>query len=477
MTYGGIPLSPMPLMNLSKQYQKRGDGIIVGTLFTAQLDGTIFSPSGLSSVIAVQDALRTTFATQGQLFEIKCDGNTLLSVYPRVQGPTFEKSSNNWVLTSPYTITLEFDDDPHDSGENSSLMPPYIADTQESWNMEFVEDKAHYEWVLPGAIADANPYQVRLTHSMSAVGKSHYGSGGLVMPAWQQAKNYVATRLGYDSNFVSNTGVFNLTAANFTPFNHVRSSISDVNAGTFSVSESWVVINPSGTGVAGRALEDFNIEVHTSTETALVVANIQGQIQGLETRSYGSSPGAFAITETKFTAASGYWNTIKDSSRIYPRALLLVSDLNATPVNKVVGYNPVNGVITYSYEYNNRPANCIAGALNEHIVVTDNNPTDVFAEIPIPGRSAGPILQDMGTITSAKRELSIDAVLPFSSGCSVASLFATNPRTSVSGLVALFESDLTSSHTQVFKHINTETWEPKTGRYTRQVGWTYQNGC
>lgn len=234
--------------------------------------------------------------------------------------------------------------------------------------------------------------------------------------------------------------------------------------------------------MAGRAIEDFTVDVRKGIESDITTVSIQGSIQGLETRSYGTNPGDFTISETKYAAASGYWAAI-NTTRIYPRAQLfagsgLTRPINTTPASRVVGHNPVNGLITYSYEYNDRPSNCISGAITESIMVTDNNPTDVFAEIGIPGRSNGPILQDMGTITSAKREVSIEAIMAPATGCSsVTGLFINNPRTQVATIINLFSGDLTSSHTQVFKHADSETWDVKTGRYTRQVGWTYQQGC
>lgn len=483
MVYGSYNFSPVPLLNITKQLTTTDDGTIIGTTFTATLDGTLYCPTGgLANVIAAQQTLRQAFTQHGQLFQVTCDGSGLITAYPRVTAPEFPPSDNNWILTSKYSITLTWDDELV-LGED--VYSQYISNFTESWSVEVAEDKSHFELTLPGSIADANPYQLRVSHNLSAVGKKHYVSGSLVKEAWEQAQAYIIPRLGYNSTYVASSGVLNFNSALFSGANHVRTNVADKAGGSFSVTESWIAINPSGNGVAGKAIEDFTADVRKGIDSDITTVSIQGSIQGLETRSYGTNPGDFTILETKYAAASGYWNTIKDNNRIYPRVQLfanasvstpLTRPINTVPVSRGIGHNPVNGVINYNYEYNDRPSNCIAEAITESINVVDNNPTDIFAEIPIPGRSLGPILQGMGTITSAKREVSIECIVAPATGCStVAGLFLNNPRAAVTTIVNLFSGDLTSTYSQVFKHIDSETWDVKTGRYTRQVGWTYMN--
>jgi len=133
--------------------------------------------------------------------------------------------------------------------------------------------------------------------------------------------------------------------------------------------------------------------------------------------------------------------------------------LNAVPVSNVNGKNPQTGVITYSYSYNNRPSNMIAGALSEVVTVTDIYPGDVFAQIPILGRAEGPILQAINTYTARQRQLSIEAVM--TPGTLV-------PDSSAIVVIA------TPTGTQVFKSNDQVSYSVNTGRYTRQVAWTYE---
>lgn len=487
MTYGAYNFTPVPFMNIHKEYSTQGDSKHIGTIFKVSLDGNLVSiTGGLAPIEALQSGLRSAFATEGLKFQVTCDGSPLWTAYPRIKSIDFPKSDNNWVFTSPFTIDMEWDDDPQptgtgSNGEDNTIMPPFISDAKEDWSVEVIEDKSKYSLTLTSG-RDTNSQQLRLTHNLSAVGKRRYTGSGLNMEAWQQAQSWVLPRLSntFNSTFASSSGVLNIDTTTYSGFNHVRSNQVDVGAGSFTATESWIIINPTGTGVAGNAIEDFTVTVRKGIENDFTTVSIEGSIQGLESRTYGTNPGDFNITQNKYDAAIAFWNTIKDTARVYPRAIYFAGSLprtlNTVPLNKSVGHNPVNGVVTYAYEYNDRPSNCISGALTESITITDNHATDVFAEIPILGRSLGPILQSIGTYTSAKREVSIEVVMAPSTGCTVALLSATNPKTQVDALLQLYRNDLNSTYSQVFTHTNTESWNPKDGRYSRQIGWTFPNG-
>jgi len=473
MTYGDYSPSPIPLVTISKEFQKQGDGKLIGTVFRLSLNGTIYAPTGgISYIMAQQDDIRAAFNTDGKLFKIACDGNPLLNVYPRINSLSFSDSPNNWVTTCPYTIELEFDDEPQPSssfdvlGENTGVMPPFISSADESWQIEFADESSYYNL----GDGDQNSIRLRLTHTVSAVGKRRYTGAGLEKEAWQWAQAYVVPKLGYNSTFAGGSGVLNYSVASFTGYNHMRSNSIDTNAGSYSVTENWILTS------GFKATEDFTVETRKGVDSDLTTVSIQGTIQGLESRTYGTSPNNFAITETKFTAASGYWNTIQSSllTRVqkFAAAAGATRTLNSMVLNKSVGWGPNNGVITYNYEYNDRPTNCIAGSFIENITVTDTNPVDVFAEIPILGRSAGPILQDMGTVTSRKRSVSVEVVMPLSTGCGVAAFFATNPSGDVETIVNYFYAELTGVYGKVFTSNSSATWEPRSGRYSRQIEWT-----
>lgn len=482
MVYGDYTFTPVPMITIEKQQQKTDDGTLIGTVFNVTLEGTLcaYPTGGVVQIDTLQDTLRSGLATDGKLFEVACSGSAFIRSYPRINSVTFDKSNDNWVFTSPYTINLEWDEMLLPSGENSGVMAPYISDASEEWQVEFVEDSAKYNWTLDST-EDENPYQLRLTHTISATGKSVYISGVLVKPAWQWARDWVGPRLGYDNQFLAAPSSLNLNASLFAPFNHVRTNSVNESDGVYAVTESWIVINPSGSGVAGKAIEDFTITARRGIDSPINTITIEGTITGLEERSYGTTSGAFSISTSKYTNALAYWLNVKD--RLVDRCNYVwstgvdyvIRDIHPSAVSEVVGNNPTQGLITYNYEYNDRPLNCVSGAIYEDIVISDTNSTDVFASLPVIGRANGPILQDMGTITAASRRVSVEVIVPPATGCTTTNWYASSPSDQVDDIISSIYTGLNSAYDQVFKTNDTESWSIKTGRYTREVEWTFSN--
>lgn len=484
MFYGEYNPRPTPFVTVEKVYNKNPDGEAVGSVFNMTLDGHIVNlESGLEGILIEQAELREAFSQDGQLLKVTCNGNTIFQTYPRVLSISFSPSNDNWVYTSPYQISLQYDFE-IDNDEDSGLHPPYIQSSSESWSVEFNEENAHHKF----STEDQNAlYQLRVTHEVGAVGIPHYGSAGLSRKAWEEAADYVQDQLGYQHDRVVGTGVFNFSEAlaDFGLFNHIRTQQIDERGGAYNVTETWVVLNDAMQVLPGNVIEDFTIESVINREEPNDTYTINGTIVGLETRTYGSSPGDFAISETKYAAASGYWAAIADSLRIYPRVQIVAdldgNTLNSSPLTKTVGHSPSRGEITYSYTYDDSPSNCITGAKSESFIITDNGPTDLFAVINVLGRPAGAILQDLNSITTFTRELSVEVVMDGGdSDCPQTSiadflLFGNSPESQVEDIVCKFHEDMESSYDQVFIHLNNKSWDPKNRRFTRNIGWTANN--
>jgi hypothetical protein len=483
MTYGGYSMTPVPLITIGKTYQKNASSIAVGTIFDININGNIVEATGsggLDKIFTKIRDIRNAFDRDGKLFQITdCTGGVLWECYPRIIGDIrFSESTDKWVFTCPYNITLECDHEPvaHSiagSGENiPALMPPYIANYEDNWSFEFDDSISKYS-----LSTDSNALVVRATHEVNAVGKSHWKGPGLTgtleKPAWRWAEDFVVSKLDKDPINPLTSGVFNVTTTGWNRYNHFRVQKIGESDGTFSVSETFILKNKSD-GV----LEDFNVEVRSSLQDPHTSVGINGSIQGLEERSYGTGTGVgqLSIAKTKYENAANYWETIKDSLLIYPRANAIVAadgiTLNTTELTKIVGRSPTKGQITYSYEYNNRPSNCITGSKVENIQIQDDNPVDVFSRITIMGRAQGPILQSFNTITDFKRTVSLDVIMTPPTGCSIVTLLSGNsPSSQVSSILCSFEQDLKSRYTRVLKERDSVSWEPKSGHYNRVVSW------
>jgi len=357
MFYGSYQFVPVPFITLNQSEISNKDGRI-GTKYTLSLDGTLStapadSLGGIANVDTLQDNLRAAFAQDGLCFDLKCGDTTLLKCYPKLAGPiVFQPTNNNWVYTTAYTIELEFEDF---YSENNA---PYVEQASEEWNVEFAQDTSNYNIALSGVSGqvsglyysnDVNPTFWRITHSLSAVGQSHFThtTGGITgtrpKEAWEYARDWCIGRLGFDSGVLQDSGVLNLNITGVSGYelaNHIRATTRSETNGSYSVNESWLAA-VSGSGALLGAIEDFNVEVNQSAEDDFTQLSVNGLVQGIETISYGTGLNQFSITKTKMESAEDYWASIQ--TRILPRAQLYAEDagasrtLNIIPLVKTVG--------------------------------------------------------------------------------------------------------------------------------------------
>jgi hypothetical protein len=481
--YDSKKLTPAPFVNIQKTYQTSEDGTKVGAVFNITVQGKLTaykgSPQGgtlsgtgwggpdnrfwtaagyppdevltqdqrLKSIIRKQESIRKLFSTPGLSFEVQpWDGSAPFKFNPRVKNITF--SSALWVEICDYTIELEADIlyisgsvSSEDTFTNANGVLVYISQANEDWSLEFLEqDRSDI---------------FRLTHSVSAVGKRFYDENGLLIKQpWEYAKLYVQPLLGLDYSKVPSSGVLALVGS-YLGYNQVRSeNINELN-GSYTVTESWIISS-------GTAIEEFSVATKTSAQDGRTVVTVDGQVKGLEQRDSNN-----AISITKYANASNFFTGVQNA--LISRAQNYSGiNINSIPLTKIITRNEIQGIIAYNYEWDNRPTNLIAGSLVEDISITDVNPGDVFAAIPVLGRAAGPVLQSINTITEKKRGLSMNVIVPVTGAATIAGCIALKPNTNsiASGAAPL--------GSQVYKDSDQETWDWSRGSYSRQIQWTYQ---
>ena len=499
MSYGTYDFSPVPLLEISKEIIRSGDESPLQELTTITITGTIVaSPTlsggtGIDLVKTAMDELRDAFKDDCELFLVQCGSTDLVRARPRIkQSPQFSATGNNWVHTADYTIVLEFAvaiDESTNYGAN-------IKGASESWSIEFNEDNSQYTEVIDTG-QDHIPYTLRLTHNVSADGiaecvqTSGTGAGSFYQPGWKEARDWVIPRLGFNSGTVESgaSGVLNINLSLLGAYNHMRTQNSNEVNGSFEVTETWLLLNTGVSGLASPgAVEDFTVSISSSLSQPTTTVRIEGSIQGLEARTYGSNPGDFTIGTEKYSNALTYWNIVEN--RLYSRckavsdAVSIPRGLNTASLSYNVSHAKPKGVINYNYEYDNRVcfllnnSGALSGeVLSEIITVNDVFPNDVFALVPVLGRAAGPILQEISTVTEKKRDISIELLVQPPTGCSLSqwNTYRDTVKGAVDVLLCEFETELTDEADQVFKHNDAQSWIPQQGRYTRQIGWTYQN--
>lgn len=474
VSYDSKKIIPAPLLSMTKTFNKQGDGTIIGNTYQLVLTGflvaykgspdsnrvfwtdtgyppdeAVESDSRLGCLLRKTEALRELFSTQGrELYIQAADGSEPLKCNPRIVDITFQEGQ--WFDTVQYTITLEADK-VYPIVENTFDYP--ISDATESWNIETDET----------AEGLGQPRTYRLTHNVSAVGKLYYDElGNLANAAWQNAQNYVVPRLGINNSFLLSSGVRDLPSY-YGGYNHIRTESKDITAGSYSVNETWIL-------ASGSALEDFNIQITSNSESNRQNVKINGTITGLELRNSNMAvlSSKYTNAESKFTVASGLAYTRCQTFSGY--------DLNLFPLSESIGKNPIAGTIQYDFEYDNRPYNIIPGALAERITISDNLPNEIVAIIPVLGRSAGPVLQPINTTQETTRTLNIEFVLRSKVDFTnlVTAFNDTKPTSLTDTIKTAANPNQISGTSESYVQSDRETWEPITGRYSREVIWIYQ---
>lgn len=124
-----------------------------------------------------------------------------------------------------------------------------------------------------------------------------------------------------------------------------------------------------------------------------------------------------------FERAQHHINMAKESRRwdIYNanrRAYTSIEDvpepcmnLNVIPTSKSIRRQIIEGIISYSYEFNTKPNNLFDDTLSESFTTSWTYPNDIFSQVTIPGRQSGPLIFSANTMTAPKYALNFEIVL------------------------------------------------------------------
>lgn len=497
------------------------------------------------SIFSKQKALRALFAIDGQLTEITDfdDNGASIFCYPRVVSVDFQEGI--YVDRCDYTITLEADTLLRNTSKivdyEGTLIPKvsgigflqqlvteselvnnyfgtFLSDFNEEWAIETDEQAENSDL----------PRTYRITHTINATGKTHYGDFGnnKKISAYESAKRFVLQKLknsptllydniGYpnlknnDARFEKNPNTPEIPFGNdianiigegtidlvtdYGGYNHLRSEQSNINAGTFSVTESWVLAK-------SPTFENFNISINSSVDNPYISVSIDGNIKGLSSitaRGYGGlDTDREDPSSENYGKLTGYenalfkYNQITNSgqfgltSDVYKRANNVVAvQLNSQPKTITIGSNPSTSEITYNVQFDNRPTNIMSGVLAESISVQDTYPGDMFAVIPVIGRKTGPVLQYVGGRSEYKRDLQINLTVDYSNagyGPLRNNFLLKKPSivepmaTQLANLINEFSPAKEPGIRKYFISPPNENWNPKEGTYSLSVSWTYE---
>jgi hypothetical protein len=258
-----------------------------------------------------------------------------------------------------------------------------------------------------------------INRSITVVGSPVYGSDGSYLNGlapWQQASGFLHQYLNVGSGVLSGFGsvrtraISNTIQGNYKPANFVYQESIDREAGSYSITETYTLYS-GGYPV----IETITINQDIGEDDTNSVS-IQGTIQGLNTVD------GFASTGNAYFNANAYFTGVVDTgipstAYYYARGVLrdpanpgLVPWLHPRPLTESIARDFSAGTISYTYNYNDRPANLVPGSISESIQISDTYPGELFSVTPVIGRSQ-PVLQYLNSRSEYKRSLSINITM------------------------------------------------------------------
>ena len=351
-----------------------------------------------------------------------------------------------------------------------------------------------------------------INRSITAVGSPVYDTNGSYLnnlAPWQQASGFIYSYLGVGSgvtsgfNTIKNSGLIALQQnQSYKPANFVYQESIDREAGTYSLTETYTLYS-GGFPV----IENINISQDVA-DNGVNTVNIQGTIQGLNTVD------GFSYVNNAYLNADSYFTGVIDTgipctAYYYARGVLRdynnpsnIPWLHPRPLSQSIARDFNAGTISYTYNFDDRPANLVPGAITESIQINDTYPGELFSVTPVIGRSQ-PVLQYLNSRSEYKRSLSISLTMAQTGNPSFGSTNANGEIVSDSAtrrgiLQRMFLTEKpsisqTSALNDIFQAANpvndpnftvasgkcfhsapTENWDARTRNYSYNIEWTYE---
>ena len=521
-----VAISASPLRNKNAYFGNRYTITLSGTIVAndtsirldspmAPVDGENSSEAALRDIMAVQKDLVDFFnvepndeASSVARLEITPGGNNpAISFNIRFESINFEEGT--YVALCKYTITLIAE---KESTLGAETQPEdLLEDFNESWSFEIDNNYGHPDTTGNSRLSSRSfivtrtitatgrnsPTRTLKQSATDALRDDELNSPPYDKPAWMQAmafiENYANPETTLNASKITDLLLYDRSKlgtfldSSYSPYNHSRTSSIDKGAGTVTVTDSWLLARGGD-----KALENYTSSVATSRDNPYVKVSIQGSIKGLAPKEFSDDEFAENTIDANspFSKAREHYNSISNNGNfgvgcaIFKRADNIVAQsLNSQPLSVSLGTNEITGEITYSLEFDNRPSNYFTNVLFENISVNDTYPGDVFATIPVLGRPTGPILQFTFGRTEYRRDISIEILIDYTDlgyGTDRNALLLRKPSINepIAGqlrdLIGILSPANEPGIRKYFVSPPTESWNPKEGRYTLSIGWTYE---
>lgn len=354
-------LIPAPMITISKENTYSNDSII-GYTYTITLNGSAtgfdlrnvngeYDPNNyqyeFASVLDHIHKIRRILSQNGNILNIvdKNDNSILKAKGGILRSFNFDETDNNWRHYAQYSATIEFtaiefigadwqtytpenctdihvEDGSYPSGNAgiSDLEKFKIKTFDDSWSITFDENDAYNRVKLNdvGNNLNIDNNSFNIQYNISAVGKHYFvyedeeTNTSKLLPAWEQAKNFVQYRLWYQVTNLIN-GVLKNTAAsacvptdtfstahvpglssnglmanignsNYKVYNEIISCEVSESDGSFSATYNAIIKNTKTTDFSGPSAKHTVSKTTSVTNTASNTTyniSVNGTIEGL----------------------------------------------------------------------------------------------------------------------------------------------------------------------------------------------------
>lgn len=363
--YDGRAIIPSPLVNVTKNYVKAGDGTKFGVKYSIVLTGTLLpfrgSPSGtftspedafwtlsgdppdetvdvsdvaFSHLVKKEEAIRNLFSVDGKLLEIYAGASpAIIRCNPKIVSITF--TEGQWVQRKDYIITLEAD---------WIFIAGLSEDKEDNLEVELI-NSGQEQWTFDEKIGQSGTvYEV--SHTVSAQGVLGYDETGIPFSgagetaggeSWKHAKRWCDNRtigtINPDVMF-SIIGVSGLIGGSYVKNTNLTNFVGD-----YSISERWI-LSPSTYFIE----KSFSINRNA---TGTIDVSYQGRITGLSDGE--STGGPLAIINAKSAIPTN--TQAKTEAENALGILLETFVLGSSPSQKNTSINNTDATINFSFNW------------------------------------------------------------------------------------------------------------------------------
>ncbi len=392
MFYGPYEFVPVPLIGWNTTLIKVNDeSLFLET--TLELTGTLCDFAGESgqfrNLFDKKDELQAAVTASGQELTIDHNGIPVLSgVFPTLDSLTFDEGT--WTTQITYSLTFVFNEEIEGK--------PAIRNFSETWGFTENEDRR----------------SVEVQHDISAEGANTAPSGA--NNAFANARSFVLGKTGY-GNVPSTHPVF-VQASGALPsgldivaYEGLRQENIDVSQASFSVVEQFILSS-------GNFTHDQNAQFSTDSN-GITSVSIDGNIRGL------------GRGDICFLNALSAWNINVEPTlpgkavQVYSRFAGSGTLFTSRPKSLSISENEFFGTISYNREYDDDPSSDLPSNIQDaSVAVTNTEPVEIHATIPICNRSQGAIVQNVGTTSPGTWTVNGSVTAKAGEDISVATAFA-----------------------------------------------------